>query len=83
MREIIHSLKTMIPANLLMGITAWLITRGDIWVTNGHMFVKISLLIGSIVLSTVVYITSLHLVKSKELLFLWGMIRGKVMNDEQ
>ncbi len=77
MTEIISSLKVLVPANLLMGIAGWAVTRGNIWATNGHMGVKVGLLTGSILLSTVIYVVVLYLFKSKELIFLWRMIKER------
>ena len=77
MREIIGSLKKMIPANLLMGLIAWFITKGDIWATNGHIAMKTGLLAGSILLSVISYGMVLYFLKSEELVFLWRMIRGE------
>ncbi len=77
MREILGSLKKMIPANLLMGVIAWLITKGDIWAMDGHIAVKAGLLTGSILLSVISYGMVLYFLKSEELMFLWRMIRGE------
>ena len=77
MREIIGSLKKMIPANLLMGVIAWFITKGDIWATDGHIAAKTSLLAGGIILSVISYGMVLYFLKSEELVFLWRTIRGK------
>lgn len=76
--EILHSLGTIIPACLLLGMVAWAITRGDIWAANGRIMIKIGLLAGSIALSSVTYVVVLYLFKSRELLFLWRMVAGKV-----
>ena len=77
MKEIIGSLKTIVPANILMGVVAWLIARGNIWGTNGNLFLKAGILIASIVMSTFAYIAVLYVSKNKELQFLWGVFRGK------
>jgi len=71
--EILHSMKKVVPATAIMGVIAWFITRGDIWASNGQTPTKIGLLFGSILISSVSYIVILYLLKSKELLFLWGM----------
>ncbi|MBI5755863.1 MAG: polysaccharide biosynthesis C-terminal domain-containing protein, partial [Nitrospirae bacterium] len=75
--EIIHSMRKIVPATLIMGVTAWLIARGDIWATNGHIATKIGLLSGSILASSISYIAILYILKSKELIFLWKMVRTK------
>lgn len=77
MREIIGSLKTILPANILMGVVAWLIARGNIWETNGNILLKAGILLGSVLISTLTYLAVLYLSKNKELQFLWGMFRGK------
>lgn len=77
MREIIGSLKTVVPANILMGVVAWIITRGNIWGTNGNLLMKTVILIAGIVVSTFAYIAVLHVSKNKELQFLWGMLKSK------
>ncbi|HZX47629.1 MAG TPA: murein biosynthesis integral membrane protein MurJ, partial [Nitrospirota bacterium] len=76
--EIIHSMKKVVPATLVMGVIAWLITRGDIWASNGQTSTKIGLLFGSILISSISYIGILYLLKCKELLFLWGMAVKRV-----
>lgn len=76
MSEILGSLKKMIPANLLMGVIAWFITKGDIWAMDGHIAAKAGLLTGSILLSVISYGMVLYFMKSEELVFLWRMIRG-------
>jgi len=77
-KEIIHSLETIIPANVLMGTVAYLISRGDIWASNGQSMKKIGLLAVSIVLSSITYVVVLYLFKSKELLFLWKMVKRRM-----
>lgn len=81
--EILASLKVIVPANFLMGIVAWSITRGDIWAMAGQMSAKISLLIGSIVLSAVTYVVVLYIFKCGELMFLWKMLKGKVAGSRR
>jgi len=76
--EILHSMKKVVPATAIMGVIAWFITRGDIWASNGQTPTKIGLLFGSILISSVSYIVILYLLKSKELLFLWGMAVRRV-----
>ncbi|HLA50810.1 MAG TPA: lipid II flippase MurJ, partial [Thermodesulfobacteriota bacterium] len=76
--EIIYSMKKVVPANVLMGIIAWIITRGDIWSSNGHLATKIGLLSGSILASSISYIAILYILKSKELIFLWEIISAKL-----
>ncbi|MDD5433920.1 MAG: murein biosynthesis integral membrane protein MurJ [Nitrospira sp.] len=77
MMEIAGSLKTIVPANILMGLVAWLISRGNIWAVNGRLSLKAGILLASIVMSTLTYIAVLHISKNKELQFLWGMFRAK------
>ena len=76
--EIIHSMRKIVPATLIMGVTAWLITRGDIWATNGHIATKIGLLSSSILASSISYIAILYILKSKELIFLWEMVTKRM-----
>ncbi|MCC7202237.1 MAG: murein biosynthesis integral membrane protein MurJ [Nitrospirae bacterium] len=76
--EIVHSLKKVVPATLIMGVIAWLITRGDVWASGGQASIKIGLLFGSILLSSIAYIVILYLLKSKELIFLWNMAVRKI-----
>lgn len=82
LREILHSLRVVIPANVLMGLVAWAITRRDIWEVNGQIMTKIGLLAGSIGLSAVTYVVVLYLFKSRELQFLWRMVAGKVVGSK-
>jgi len=78
LREIVYSLKTVVPATIIMGLIAWLITRGDIWAMDGYIIKKIGLLSGSIFASAAVYIVILYIFKCKELLFLLEMFKKKV-----
>ena len=77
LREIVHSLKTIVFATVCMGFVAWWTSGGNIWGTEGHIYVKIIILAVSIGMSIITYGALLYIWKSQELLFLLRMISEK------
>lgn len=78
MTEIIHSMKKVVPATVIMGFIAWLMTRGGIWASNGQTSAKVVLLFTSILLSSASYLVILYLLRCKELFFLLGMAERRI-----
>lgn len=80
MRDIVFSLKTIIPATAVTGLVAWWLSKGDIWMMDGYTYKKAAILAGTIGASVITYVAILYMLRSKELLFLWNMITTRVRN---
>ncbi len=76
-RRIALSLLRIVPASLVMGVIGWWVSRQPVWAQAGNSLYKAELLGGGIAVSAVFYIIAMWILRSEELRFMWGMVRGK------
>ena len=76
-RRILNSLLRVVPSSIAMGaIGAW-IARDPAWLSAGNTLYKVKLLGGGMVASVVFYVFAMLVLRSEELMFLWGMLKKK------
>ncbi|MEK6672206.1 MAG: murein biosynthesis integral membrane protein MurJ [Nitrospirota bacterium] len=77
-RRIISSFMKICLASAFMGVTGWVIIRGDIWKAGGMVMEKTLYLSGTILLSVIIYSVACHLLKSDELYYLYSAFKDKL-----
>ncbi len=75
--RILRSLLKIVPVSVVMGALCWWISIQPVWGLTGHTLSKALLLGGGMGLSVIFYIAAMWVLKSEELMFLWGMVRRK------
>ncbi len=75
--RILKSLLKIVPASLAMGVIGWWISRNPVWAGGGNTLYKAELLVGGIVASAIFYLFAMWVVRSEELMFIWGMVRRR------
>jgi putative peptidoglycan lipid II flippase len=80
-RRILTSLLKIVPASVAMGVIGWRVSRNPVWDLSGNTLYKIGLLGGGMVASVLFYIVTMWILRSEELKFIWGMVRGKRQYD--
>ncbi len=76
-RRILDSLRRIVPASIVMGLIGWWISLKPVWESGGQILYKFALLSGGITASVLFYIIAMWALKSEELQFLWGMMKGR------
>jgi len=76
-RRILLSLLKIVPASLVMGVIGWWVSKQPIWERSGHSLEKAELLVGGMAASVLFYVIVMWVLRSEELKFMWGMVRGK------
>ncbi|HEX9020638.1 MAG TPA: murein biosynthesis integral membrane protein MurJ [Nitrospirota bacterium] len=82
-KRILNSLLKIVPASLAMGAIGWWVSRNSVWQSGGNALLKIGLFGGGMVASACFYIFIMWLAKSEELMFLWGMAKGRAGSGGQ
>lgn len=77
-KSIMRSFTKVSIASAVMGISGWLALKGDIWMADGMLLKKVSLLSGTILLCVTVYLFISYILKSEEMGFVVGMIKGRL-----
>ncbi len=78
-RRIALSLLRIVPASLIMGAIGWRVSEHPVWTLagRGETLYKAQLLGGAIGVSVVFYVLVMWILRSEELKFVWGIVRGK------
>ena len=76
-RRILISLLKIVPASIAMGIIGWWVSRQTVWRFTGNTLYKAELLGGAMAISFVFYIIAMWVLRSEELKFIWGIVKGK------
>jgi putative peptidoglycan lipid II flippase len=81
LRQTLKSLSSMIAAAGIMGGILWVFAQGDLWTApvgqEGLLLEKATRVVGAMAAGVVSYVAVLYLLQSRELIFLWGMVRKK------
>jgi putative peptidoglycan lipid II flippase len=76
-RRILTSLIKIVPTSIAMGAIGWWISRNPVWDMGRNTLFKSELLVGGMVASVLFYIAAMWVLRSEELKFMWGMVKGK------
>ncbi len=60
-----------------MGVIGWWVSRQPVWDLAGNTLYKAELLCGGMAVSILFYIIVMWILRSEELMFLWGIVRRK------
>jgi len=61
-----------------MGVTGWMLLRGELWTRSGATALKSTYLCGTIILCLIIYILSTTVMKNDEMQYVRGMIMKKI-----
>jgi putative peptidoglycan lipid II flippase len=76
-RKIAKSFLQVVLSSSLMGLTGWLLLRGELWTRNGSTAIKAVYLSGTMVVCIVMYAAANSLMKNEELQYVREMIAKK------
>ncbi len=82
-RRIALSLLKIVPASIVMGVIGWWVSKHAVWGSTGNTLYKVELLGGSMAVSVLFYISVMWILRSEELIFVWGMMRRKKGSRDQ
>jgi len=73
-RKIMRSFFQVALSSLFMGLTGWLLLRGELWTRGGATALKSTYLCGTMILCLIIYILSTSIMKNEEMRYVRGMI---------
>lgn len=82
-RRILISLLKIVPASIAMGAIGWWVSRNPVWDSQGSSLFKVKLLGGGMAVSVLFYLIVMWVLRSEEMRFVWGMVKGKTGSRSQ
>jgi putative peptidoglycan lipid II flippase len=76
-RRILTSLLKIVPASIAMGAIGWWISKNPVWDMGRNTLFKSELLVSGMIASVLFYIAAMWILRSEELRFIWGIVKGK------
>jgi putative peptidoglycan lipid II flippase len=77
-RKIAKSFSQIGLSSVVMGLTGWLLLRGEIWTKSGSAAVKAAYLSGTMIFCVIIYVIVNGLLKNEELQYVRGVIMKKL-----
>ncbi len=77
-RRILGSFVRICIASAVMGLSGWLILKGEIWTLSGRVMEKALLLSGTIALCLFIYVAMSLLLKGDEMGYIYEKIKGRL-----
>jgi putative peptidoglycan lipid II flippase len=81
-RKILLSFLKILTASAAMGLTGWALLHGALWQESGAAVRKVVYFGGTAILCLVIYIGASLLLRSEELSYVYGILKGRIRKKE-